>query len=175
MKNKTIILIIVIGILLSTCLTVTLIFLSKEKTAYANLGEVYNGFSMKKILESRLNTTKQTRQNYLDSINLIITQQQKYYEKSGGNDLKFKALIEENRIVLEDKEHEFAASLEEISQTYQNQIWKQINTYVKEYGSNNGYDYIYGTDGQGAVMYANPKRDISKEIIEYINKRYKGE
>lgn len=37
-----------------------------------------------------------------------------------------------------------------------------------------GYRYIFGAEGSGVLMYADERNNITKEVIEYINARYKG-
>ncbi len=175
MKIKTVLLFLLVTIIFSMLVSVSVFHMFKDKNVYVNLTEVYNGFSMKKTLEARLDATKRLKQNDLDSMNFIITQQEKYFAAHGEKDTRIRKLIDENRSVLNEKEREYTKSLEQISQTFQNQIWMQINTYVKEFGNTRGYDFIYGTDGQGTIMYASNKKDISKELTEYINNRYKGE
>ena len=49
-------------------------------------------------------------------------------------------------------------------------IWKEINAKVTEYGKEKGIDFILGAKGDGTIMYANEAKEITKEIIEYINK-----
>ena len=49
-----------------------------------------------------------------------------------------------------------------------------MSQYILDYGKNNNYDLILGADGNGVLMYANDKMNISEEITKYINSRYKG-
>jgi outer membrane protein len=58
---------------------------------------------------------------------------------------------------------------------YNEGIWKQINVYLKEYGTEHGYSFIYGANGNGSIMFADSTLEISKDVIPYLNKRYSGE
>jgi Skp family chaperone for outer membrane proteins len=49
-----------------------------------------------------------------------------------------------------------------------------MNQYVKDFGSKYGYTYIFGADGSGFLMYSLEANNITKEVKEYINSRYKG-
>ncbi len=75
------------------------------------------------------------------------------------------------------------AVYQSVSQKYQGQlstnesemtkmIWEQISVYIDEYGKENGYAFIHGAAGTGTMMYADKQYDITKELIDYVNKRY---
>jgi Skp family chaperone for outer membrane proteins len=51
-------------------------------------------------------------------------------------------------------------------------IWKRLNPYLIDFGKENGYEYIYGANGTGNVLYADEHQDITEEIIKYVNQRY---
>jgi outer membrane protein len=54
-------------------------------------------------------------------------------------------------------------------------VLNQINSFVSEYGKEKGYDVILGTTESGSLMYGNDAIDITKEVLESLNKSYKGE
>ena len=57
---------------------------------------------------------------------------------------------------------------------YEKQIWKQVNQYMKDFGVENNYTYILGAEGSWQLMYAKENNNITKEVVEFINKKYKG-
>ncbi len=52
---------------------------------------------------------------------------------------------------------------------------KQVKKFIKEYGKEKGYDYIYGTGDAATVLYAEDKYDITKEVVGILNDKYKSE
>lgn len=46
--------------------------------------------------------------------------------------------------------------------------------FIKSYGKEKGYAYIYGTGDAASVLYAEEKYDITKEIIKLLNDKYKS-
>lgn len=72
------------------------------------------------------------------------------------------------------KENQFNQENQGLFDQYNEQIWKQLNQYIEDYGRDNGYDYLLGASGQGAIMYANEAQDLTKEIIFYVNNKYSG-
>jgi outer membrane protein len=154
--------------------------LTKPKTAYVNLTRVYNEFELKKQLEQQLTSVQQIRQKTLDSLELglnmlsrnlqnIDTEKQKqvYLEKAGEFDNRRQEYAYRQKMFSEDN-----ATL---TQQYSEQIWKQLNQYVKDYGDANGYEFILGGDGSGTMMYAEAENDITETLVVYTNERFKGE
>ena len=49
---------------------------------------------------------------------------------------------------------------------------KGVKAYIKDYGKEKGYDYIYGTGDAATVLYAKEQYDITKDIIKLLNDKY---
>ena len=141
------------------------------KIGYVNTALLYDGFKLKKELETKYKSVEVTRQNLLDSIKFKIQ-----HLSIKGNDLtdNDKITINELQRSYLIKEKEFDRDNELTAAQYSDQIWKQINQFMSDYGKENNYDYIFGATGQGNIMFAKESNDISKEVIEYINQKYSG-
>lgn len=142
-----------------------------KKIAYVNTNLVYDGFKLKKELETKYNTIQLTRQNLLDSIKFKI----QYLSLKGDNlNDNEKMTINQLQRSFLVKEKEFNEDNNTTASQYSDQIWKQINQFMEDYGKENNYDLILGATGQGNIMFAKEKDDISKNVLEYINKKYAG-
>ncbi|WP_028980229.1 OmpH family outer membrane protein [Sporocytophaga myxococcoides] len=53
-------------------------------------------------------------------------------------------------------------------------VLNQINSYIKEYGENHGYDVILGLTQEGNVLYGNDSKDITEDLLKGINDWYKN-
>lgn len=144
---------------------------SSKKIAYVNTIQLYDSFKLKKELEEKFSKVQLARQNLLDSIKFRI----QYVSIKGA------ALSEQERMQVNDlqrsylyKEKEFSDENATTMQQYSDQIWKQINQYVNDYGKKHGYDLILGATGEGNIMFARTEEDITKNVSEYINRRYAG-
>lgn len=164
-------------VLIVVCLSVLSVLLLKkesDKSAFFLSAEVYNEFDYKKELELELNKMEsgltqtldslekdlQFTVNYLNSIE--PTQEQIFiYQNQENNYFKYK----------QEQELNYSKKMEE----YYTLIWDRINGYVQEYGEENGYQFIFGANGDGSIMYAQEDGDITSEIISYINSKYAGE
>lgn len=144
-------------------------YIMLPKIAFVDTAKVFNGFTMKKNLETEFKKIESMRKSQLDSMQLMIT----VIQKEPG--LKNKEEILDYKIEeLERKRQEFLEANESLSQKYNEQIWSQLNQYVKDYGSKRGYDFIHGTMGDGNLMYASDKKDITNDVLDYVNKSYNG-
>ncbi|PWJ59902.1 outer membrane protein [Dyadobacter jejuensis] len=52
------------------------------------------------------------------------------------------------------------------------ELYKNIRTYIEKYNKDNGYEYVLGYSLGGGILFANPDLDVSKKIIEGLNKEY---
>lgn len=145
------------------------------KVVYVDINQLYESFEYKKELSKEYNKVKGARDRVIDSLENELGQIS--YELQGMN------TIPADRRAAFDKKKEYFMQLnqqleednENLRVTYDNKIIKQLNAYLKEFGEKNAYDVILGADSKGTVLYARKDLDKTKEVLEYINNRYKGE
>jgi Skp family chaperone for outer membrane proteins len=144
----------------------------ENKTAFVNLNVVYDHFTLKKELESKLENASNARKAIMDSLTLRLQGLQRGLatDKSEQAQQTFmlarKQFLEKKQLFEEDNDRQ--------TKDYDSQIWKQINQFAKDYGDEKGYDYIFGAQGNGTLMYAAKGHDITDELSAYINAKYKG-
>jgi len=143
------------------------------KTAYINTIELYNSFKLKQEFEKRLTASQSARKSVLDSLllNLKILNGQvqanpKDQELFNHFTMQKQYYLEQEQLLKEDNERQ--------ANDYNTKVWNQLNQYVKDYALQNGYDYIYGADGSGSLMYASDAMEITAAMKEYVNQKYEG-
>jgi outer membrane protein len=156
------------------CCAFTVIYVKKgaPKIAYVELESVYNDFELKKELEVKITTVQNLRKNILDSLKLQLSALSNRYsvKKDEQTAREFEARKQEYY----QKEKEFTENNTRTSKSYTDQIWKQLNQYAKDYGKEQGYTYILGYDGQGALLYGQDAVNVTDAMKKYVNIRYKG-
>lgn len=55
------------------------------------------------------------------------------------------------------------------------EVLNQVNSYVKEYAKKHNYDIVYGTTMSGNILYGKDEYDITDDVLEYLNRKYRGE
>lgn len=51
----------------------------------------------------------------------------------------------------------------------------QVNAYLKKYGEQKGYTIIFAATDYGNIAYADEKLNVTEEVLEGLNKEYKGQ
>jgi outer membrane protein len=171
--------IIIVFAVLGTSFSVYM-FATRPKIAFVDLAKIYNGFELKKQLENQLDVVQQVRKKTLDSLELGLKMFSRNLQglDPDKNKAEFQAKANEFDMRKQDylyKQKNFTDDNSTLTQQYDQQIWKQLNQYVKDYGDAHGYTYILGGDGTGNVMFSSKGQDITDELIIYTNQRFKGE
>ncbi len=152
-------------------------FCFQPKTGYILIQEVYNNFDFKKEMEKKFLATKNARQKKLDSLEMMVNSlgnkigRMPEKERNSDEIAKFHELQEEYQKRKRADEEDNS----ELSAEYDREILTQLNQYIKDYGTQNNYTYIFGNDGNGSLMFAIERRNISNDVIEYVNKKYSGQ
>jgi outer membrane protein len=146
----------------------------RGKLAWVNINEVYAEFIFKKELEKKILQTQQARKQVTDSLEfeLKVLSREIRAEK-GGNKNRIQLFEAKREAYLQKKEaqEEDNAMLEK---QYNEQILTQLNQYLKDYGKEKNLRYLFGTTGNGNLMYAEESEEVTKDVILYINEKYKG-
>jgi outer membrane protein len=147
-----------------------------KRTAYINTETVYNDFGLKKKMESDLKKTQLIRTNILDSMKLQLDMMYTHIEekKQLDDSLMMNAFTNLRERYFKRKE-EFTQANEALAQQYTSQIWSQLNQYLQDYGHAKGYEYIFGANGDGNLMFADDAVNITEEVKGYVNERFKGQ
>jgi outer membrane protein len=64
--------------------------------------------------------------------------------------------------------------LREQSTAVMDSLVKKIKDYVKDYGQENNYTYIFGSNESANIMYAEEGLDITQDILSKLNEEYGG-
>lgn len=62
--------------------------------------------------------------------------------------------------------------LQEESSKEMDSMVKDVKKFIKDYGKEKGYNYIYGTGDSASILYAKEEYDLTKDIIKLLNDRY---
>jgi len=127
------------------------------KKAYIVNQNVYEAFHGRMELEEKLNKLRETNRGQLDSLKHLAIQNPADQVLAYNYQDATKRLMEQEKAMAEK---------------YQMDIWKQINQYVEQFGKENNYDFIFGAMGNGNLMYARGSKNITSEVIQFINDHY---
>lgn len=153
------------GILLILLLTIVGYreFFGSQKIAYVDNQKLFDGFNMttemKRVGEKEFNKHKKE----LDSLYAII--------QSESLPLSEKELLTKTFV---QKRENFEIFNQTFAQQETDKIWNRIRGYVIEFGNDNNYKIIIGSETKRDVLFAKESVDITPELTTYINKKYEG-
>lgn len=159
MKSK-LYLSIIVNIVLVSVMALFFLVAFRERKAYVVNQVMFESFKGQQELSEKLEKLQDDHQRKLDSLSVVIRS-----EKGEAASIR----------QYEEIADYFAMLEQEISQKYTEDLWKQINSYVADFGREQGYDFIYGATGNGNLMYASDAHDITEDLVNYINLKYEGD
>jgi outer membrane protein len=75
---------------------------------------------------------------------------------------------------LQYAQQSIAQQLQQESGVEIDSVVSSVKKFIKSYGKEKGYAYIYGTGDAASILYAEDKYDITTEIIKLLNDKYKS-
>jgi len=148
-------------------------FTSQPKMGYVKSSELFEDFKGKKELEAKFTKSEGDQQSMLDTLTLEIADLTNQLTEK-PNDQALKKKKSQKKQLFMELQQRFSQKNVNQNQQYSEAIWKQINQYTMEYGKQHNYDYIFGATGNGSLMYAKDAEDVTKEVLNFINKKYEG-
>jgi len=164
------------SILVNTCISVALITcyhfaIRQNNYAFIDNAKIYDGFKMKIHYQKEIESKMLANKNKLDSLYLQLKMLTMQTSEGGLNAATFRA-----KASLQDQIKKFqieaTTEAEHLSEKYENQIWSQINQYVREYGKKHHIKILFGAAGNGNLMYADEAVDYTESVLTYINQKY---
>ena len=140
-------------------------YYNQEKVVFVSVAKVFNGFEMKKELEADYEAVNDQRKFILDSLKVHFNQRLEMDDDATLDILKREILF---------KEQQFAESDRILVEQSNGEILTQLNIYMKEFGESRSYYLILGAQGSGSLIYAKPDKNITQEMLKYVNDRYQG-
>lgn len=171
--QKTTIISIVISIV-ALAVSILLYLKPRERGAYVRTKDVFEQFDMTRERKANFESTANIRKHLLDSIELNLKMMAGELRTAAKKDVQKIQLFEYNRQEYLKKKQELDEDNQTLSANYDQEIWTRLSQYAKDFGTERHVSFLYGATGDGTIMYADEKLDVTAEFIQYINSKYKG-
>lgn len=76
---------------------------------------------------------------------------------------------------LEAKRQNLTADLLKEQQIFTEKLQSQLDSFITEYNKDKHYDYILSYAKGGSILLANPKLDITEDVLKSMNEAYKAQ
>lgn len=84
-------------------------------------------------------------------------------------------LIKSKQQQLNQYQQAINAQAQQEDQKMTSDIIAQVNAYLKKYGEQKGYTIIFAATDYGNIAYANDKLNVTDDVLEGLNKEFKGQ
>ncbi len=134
---------------------------TEDQVRYVSMSKLYMESDYYKKFQKDLKEVEAKSNNELSEIQKDIREY-----KAANADPSF---IKELETELLKKQEELTLQYQEKSKQFDEIIWGEINRSISEYGKKHEIDFILGAKGDGNIMYASDRCDITDELIKFIN------
>ena len=149
------------------------------KTAYVDTSELMKEYTEAKDLEAKYKSKSEEKGKQLEAeINRFKQEAANFQAQAQANG---QAWAQQKGAELQKREQQLGYAQQALAQELQAESGKEMDSlvsgvkkFIKAYGKEKGYAYIYGTGDAASILYAEDKFDITKEIIKALNNKYKA-
>ncbi len=174
---KKVLLIIAISISVVACDKSTDV--KEVKTAYVDTSVLMKEYTEAKDLEAKYKAQSEEKGRQLEAeINRFKQDAANFQSQAQANGQEW---AQKRGAELQKREQQLGYAQQALSQQLQqdssvemDSLVSGVKKFIKSYGKEKGYSYIYGTGDAASVLYAEEKYDITKDIVKALNDKYKS-
>ncbi|HEX9150993.1 MAG TPA: OmpH family outer membrane protein [Flavobacterium sp.] len=149
------------------------------KTAYVDTSVLMKEYTEAKDLEAKYKAKSEEKGRQLEAeISRFKQEAAGFQAQAQANG---QAWAQQKGAELQKREQQLGYAQQALSQQLQQESGKEMDSlvsgvkkFIKAYGKEKGYSYIFGTGDAASILYAEDKYDITKEIIKELNEKYKS-
>ncbi|HSP12779.1 MAG TPA: OmpH family outer membrane protein [Salegentibacter sp.] len=165
-------------IFLLAALAVFFVSCNEEKTAYVDTTKLIQEYQEMKDVEAEFNEKSETVKGELDSAASAFQSEVQEYQAQMNSMSQAQRQEKEQELMqkqqqLQQQQQQRGGVLRQESDAAIDSIVEKVKSYVEEYGEENGYTYIFGSNESASIMYAKDGLDLTEEILEELNASYK--
>ena len=176
--NKKALVIIALSITILSC-NKPVTAVKEVKTAYVDTSVLMKEYTEAKDLEAKYKAKSEEKGRQLDAEIARFKQEAAGFQAQAQ--ANGQAWAQQKGAELQKREQQLGAAQQQLAQELQQESGKEMDSlvsgvkkFIKTYGKEKGYTYIYGTGDAASILYAEDKYDITKEIIKELNDKYKS-
>ena len=176
---KKLILVFTLAITIVACNNTETVKGKEFKTAYVDTSKLLEEYTEAKDIETKYKSKSDVMGKELEAEVAKFKSEASNFQKNAQ--ANGQAWAQANGARLQQKEQELSYAQEAMLRQLQQEsgaemdtLVKNVKKFIKDYGKEKGYDYIYGTGEAASILYAKDNYDITKEIVKLLNDKYKS-
>lgn len=151
---------------------------NEQKTAYVDTTKVIKEYREMKEVEEEFTSKSDKVKGELDSLAASFQKEVQEYQANMNSMSTAQRQEKEQELMakqqtIQQQQQMMGNQLRQESDVVIDSIVTKVKEYVKEYGKENNYTYIFGSNESANIMYAKDGLDITEEILEKLNESYK--
>lgn len=152
---------------------------ASTKTAYVDTSKLMTEYTEAKDIEAKYKAKSEEMGRELEAEIAKFKAEAASFQKDAQ--MNGQAWAQQKGAELQKREQQLQYAQQSIAQQLQQEsgveidsVVSEVKKFIKSYGKEKGYSYIYGTGDAASVLYAEDKYDITKEMIKLLNDKYKS-
>ncbi|CAL68240.1 OmpH family outer membrane protein [Christiangramia forsetii] len=153
---------------------------NEQKTAYVDTTVLIKEYKEMKDVEADFTSKSDSVRSQLDSAAKAFQEEVQAYQSQMNSMSESQRKEKEQELMqkqqmLQQQQQMVGNRLREESNSVMDSVVTKIKDYVKDYGEENNYTYIFGSNESANIMYAEEGLDITQDILTELNEGYGGE
>lgn len=148
----------------------------QSKIAYIESSDLVNDYQEKKDIEARIQVKIDAYEKKRDSLSQAFKVEAEDFDLEAPKmpqakaQERYNALLQKSHLFSNDYSRRNKRSIgkPEANGT----MVKTVKKFIKEYGKQNGYTYILGSNEAGSVLYGQEENNITKDVLKALNEEY---
>jgi outer membrane protein len=152
---------------------------ASTKTAYVDTSKLMIEYTEAKDIEAKYKAKSEEMGRELEAEIAKFKAEAGSFQKNAQ--MNGQAWAQQKGAELQKREQQLQYAQQSIAQQLQQESGVEIDSvvssvkkFIKSYGKEKGYAYIYGTGDAASILYAEDKYDITNELIKLLNDKYKS-
>lgn len=163
---KKLLMILSLGLVLTGC--------EQDKTAYVDTTRLIQEYSEMQEVEADFTQRSENLRRELDSAAQGFQQEVTVFQEEMGNMTDAQRQEVQNELMqkqqmLQQQQQMRSGALRQESDQVVDSIIERVRGFVRNYGEENDYKYIFGSNESANILYAEEGLDITDEVLEELN------
>jgi outer membrane protein len=147
---------------------------------YLNSDSLLDNYAFLKVKTAGLEAKHKKVTSELEAEGMRLQNDAESYRQRGGTMTEEQRQKTEEQLVMRQqqlvqKEKTMMSKLDEERDAINEQLYKNLTGFLKDYNKEKNYEFILGYQKGGGILLANDSLDITQIVIEGLNKKYSKE
>ncbi len=162
-----------------TAVALMMVSCNEQKTAYVDTTVLIQEYKEMKDVEAEFSSKSEMVRQRMDSVARAFQQEVQEYQSQMNSMSETQRQEKERELMqkqqrLQQQQQMQSNRLREESSAVMDSMVNKVKDFVKVYGEENNYTYIFGSNESANIMYAEEGLDITQEILGELNEEYGG-